>query len=49
MTSLTEEVVEFTDEAHKAATEISYPTFGHSVLTVNDFLAAVRQPETVSK
>jgi nicotinamidase-related amidase len=35
-------VVEFTDEAHQAAIRISYPTFGHEVLTVEEFLGAVR-------
>jgi nicotinamidase-related amidase len=49
LTFLKDGVVEFTDEAHKAAIEISYPTFGHEVLTVDEFLAAVRQPEDHSK
>jgi phosphosulfolactate synthase (CoM biosynthesis protein A) len=35
-------VVEFTDDAHQAAIRISYPTFGHEVLTVEEFLSAVR-------
>jgi nicotinamidase-related amidase len=49
LTFLKDGVVEFTDEAHKAATEISYPTFGHEVLTVDEFLAAVRPTEVASK
>jgi len=35
-------VAEFTPEAHKAALEISYPTFGHEVLTVDQVLAAIK-------
>lgn len=42
LTFLTDGVAEFTPEAHKAAIEISYPTFGHEVLTVDEFLAAIR-------
>lgn len=41
VTFLTDAVAEFTPEAHKAALEISYPTFGHAVLTVDAFLAAL--------
>jgi nicotinamidase-related amidase len=41
VTFLTDAVAEFTPEAHKAALEISYPTFGHAVLTVDTFLAAL--------
>ncbi|PRY04478.1 isochorismatase family cysteine hydrolase [Paraburkholderia sp. BL25I1N1] len=44
LTFLTDAVAEFTAEAHKAALEISYPTFGHEVLTVDTFLAAIRKP-----
>jgi nicotinamidase-related amidase len=43
VTFLTDAVAEFTPEAHKAAVEISYPTFGHEVLTVDQFLAAIGQ------
>jgi nicotinamidase-related amidase len=43
LTFLKDAVAEFTEEAHKAALEISYPTFGHEVLTVDEFLAAVRK------
>ena len=41
VTFLTDAVAEFTDEAHKAALELSYPTFGHEVTTIDEFLAAV--------
>ncbi|WP_431103040.1 cysteine hydrolase family protein [Roseateles noduli] len=41
LTFLTDAVAEFTPEAHKAAVEISYPTFGHQVLTIDTFLSAV--------
>jgi nicotinamidase-related amidase len=42
LTFISDGVVEFTDEAHQAAIRISYPTFGHEVLTVEEFLGAVR-------
>jgi nicotinamidase-related amidase len=42
LTFLTDAVAEFTEKAHLAALEISYPTFGFEVLTINDFLAAIR-------
>jgi ureidoacrylate peracid hydrolase len=41
VTFMTDAVAEFTPEAHKAALEISYPTFGHEVLTVDQVLAAI--------
>jgi nicotinamidase-related amidase len=41
VTFLKDAVAEFTEPAHKAAVEISYPTFGHEVLTVDEFLASV--------
>lgn len=41
LTFLRDAVAEFTDAAHNAALDISYPTFGHAVLTVDEFLAAV--------
>ncbi|BEU28119.1 isochorismatase family cysteine hydrolase [Paraburkholderia sp. 22B1P] len=43
LTFLKDAVAEFTPEAHNLAVEISYPTFGHEVLTVEEFLASVRQ------
>lgn len=41
VTFLKDAVAEFTQEAHDAALTLSYPTFGHEVLTVDQFLAAV--------
>lgn len=41
VTFLTDGVSEFTEEAHRAAIEISYPTFGHEVMTIDAFLAAI--------
>jgi nicotinamidase-related amidase len=43
LTFLKDAVAEFTDEAHRAALDISYPTFGHEVLTVEEFLPLIRQ------
>ena len=43
VTFLTDAVAEFTPEAHRAALEISYPTFGHEVLTVDQLLDAFNQ------
>ena len=42
LTFLTDAVAEFTEKAHMAALQISYPTFGFEVLTINDFLGAIR-------
>ncbi len=42
VTFLTDAVADFTEEAHRAALEISYPTFGHEAITIDQFLAAVR-------
>jgi ureidoacrylate peracid hydrolase len=41
LTFLKDGVVEFTPEAHAAAIDISYPTFGQEVLTIDEFLAAI--------
>lgn len=41
VTFLTDAVAEFTEEAHKAALELSYPTFGHEVTTIDRFLGAI--------
>lgn len=41
VTFLTDAVAEFTDAAHRAAIDISYPTFGHVVTTIDAFLAAI--------
>jgi nicotinamidase-related amidase len=46
VTFLTDAVAEFTEEAHKAALEVSYPTFGHEVTTIDGFLAAVESSST---
>jgi len=46
VTFLTDAVAEFTEEAHRAALVLSYPTFGHEVTTIDKFLAAV-EPATV--
>jgi nicotinamidase-related amidase len=43
LTFLKDAVAEFTPDAHRAAIDISYPTFGHEVLTVDEFLASVRE------
>ena len=43
VTFLTDAVSEFTEAAHRAALEISYPTFGHEVTTVDEFLGAVEK------
>ena len=48
LTFVKDAVAEFTQEAHRAALDISYPTFGHEVLTVDEFLAAVCQPAAAS-
>ena len=41
VTFLRDAVAEFTEKAHLAALEISYPTFGHEVLTIDEFLSAI--------
>lgn len=41
LTFLKDAVAEFTNEAHRAAIDISYPTFGHEVLTVDEFLPLI--------
>jgi nicotinamidase-related amidase len=41
LTFLTDAVAEFTEKAHLAALEISYPTFGFEVLTINEFLERI--------
>jgi nicotinamidase-related amidase len=43
VTFLKDAVAEFTEEAHDHAIAISYPTFGHEVLTVDEFLGAVER------
>jgi len=41
VTFLTDAVAEFTEDAHNAAITLSYPTFGHEVLTIGEFLAGI--------
>lgn len=41
VTFLKDAVAEFTMEAHRAAIDLSYPTFGHAVITIDEFLAAI--------
>jgi nicotinamidase-related amidase len=41
VTFLKDGVSEFTEAAHRAALDISYPTFGHETLTIDEFLARV--------
>jgi nicotinamidase-related amidase len=44
VTFLRDAVAEFTEKAHQAAIEISYPTFGHAVITIDEFLQSVFDP-----
>ena len=41
VTFIHDAVADFTEKAHLAAVEVSYPTFGHASLTVDEFLALV--------
>ncbi len=41
VTFLRDAVAEFTEEEHRAAIDLSYPTFGHEVLTIDEFLGAI--------
>ena len=43
LTFLADAVAEFNQKAHLASLEISYPTFGHELLTIDQFLGAVRK------
>ncbi|WP_295991104.1 isochorismatase family cysteine hydrolase [Rugamonas sp.] len=43
VTFIKDGVAEFTEQAHRAAIDISYPTFGHASLTVDEFLAGVQR------
>jgi ureidoacrylate peracid hydrolase len=45
VTFLSDAVAEFTEQAHRAAIDISYPRFGHVVSTIDDFLAGIQQAE----
>jgi ureidoacrylate peracid hydrolase len=41
VTFINDAVGDFTEAAHRAALEISYPTFGHESITIDEFLADV--------
>ncbi len=41
VTFLKDAVAEFTEQAHRAALDVSYPTYGHETLTIDEFLSAV--------
>lgn len=41
VTFIKDAVADFTEAAHNAAVTISYPTFGHEVMTVAEFLEAI--------
>ncbi|MGW7672696.1 cysteine hydrolase family protein [Streptomyces sp. NPDC054775] len=41
VTYLTDAVAEFTEAAQRAAVDVSYPTFGHEVTTIDGFLAGI--------
>jgi len=43
VTFLVDGVAEFTEKAHRAALEISYPTFGHEAITIDEFLQSIHQ------
>jgi len=49
VTFLKDAVSEFTEEAHKAALEISYPTFGHETTTVDEFLKSIQATQASIK
>jgi nicotinamidase-related amidase len=40
-TFLSDAVADFTEQAHRAALDVSYPKFCHETLTVDEFLATV--------
>lgn len=44
VTFLIDAVADFTEQAHRAAIDISYPTFGHAAITIDAFLAALHHP-----
>ena len=47
MTFLVDAVADFTEQAHRAALDISYPTFGHAAITIDALLAAIGTPAEV--
>ncbi|WP_406502391.1 cysteine hydrolase family protein [Streptomyces sp. NBC_01602] len=46
VTYLTDAVAEFTEAAQRAAVDLSYPTFGHAVSTIDEFLAGIEPAAT---
>lgn len=53
VTFLKDAVAEFSEAAHRFALEFSYPTFGHAVITIDEFLGriatstdAIRNPQS---
>lgn len=48
VTFLTDAVADFTDAAHHAALEISYPTYGHEVTTIDAFLSNIHPSHHVA-
>lgn len=43
VTFLKDAVAEFTDRAHEGAIHLSYPSFGHAVLTIDEFLGLIEK------
>ena len=46
VTYLSDAVAEFSEPAQRVAVDLSYPTFGHVVTTIDDFLATLRPTPT---
>ncbi|MGO4329472.1 isochorismatase family cysteine hydrolase [Cupriavidus sp. 2TAF22] len=46
VTFLSDGVADFTEQAHRAAIELSYPTFGHATQTIDEFLSSVTGENT---
>lgn len=47
VTFLKDAVAEFTEAAQRAAIDVAYPVYGHATLTVDEFLAGVRQTAAI--
>lgn len=43
VTFLADGVAEFTEAAHRAALDISYPTFGHATISIDQFLQSLQK------
>jgi nicotinamidase-related amidase len=41
VTFINDAVGDFTEQAHRAAVDVAFPTFGHESLTVDEFLSSV--------